>query len=858
MDITGMLNQPDRDVLKARLNVATCAEKLGIQLDRDGTGMCPFHEDSHPSFYLWDGDDGQQRWHCQPCGFGGDIFDLIRRTYGCSFPEALTRAQEILDSLPPGYEPPSRALAHSRPDPSEWYLDVAAAQQRAEQQPGILAALVGLASIEDAELCQRWDVYLRGTWGWGVTALGQVYMPHFSMSDGSIVGCKVRSADGSRASLPGSTYAALYGAWSGRRHPDVILTEGETDAAYAGWEAGRANLALDVYALPSGAQQDIDPRWLDFLKDYCRTIYLAFDPDTAGVDATRRWVEAFERDGRFDNIRVCCLPLGRDLRAARPDIRQLLAAARRPLPLPAGIHSSPGGYVKEAADGNPRIVTNWTIDPIAQLSGGDEPGYDVRLDNRGIQSSEVIRLAELANSASLKRWANKRGLTFTGTDADVQSITKLVEARGAITPEIFQSARVGLHSPPPAYEFAGPSVVLPRGYIGHMPWRYAPSGRTAANVDGRILLPLRDDAKGPFDWTWLSAYLALSEPAVTHPMLAWMVAAARRPEVQQFPLLFIGGSSGTGKSTLARLTIRLAGSQVEVDLGGTTKFVLTTTLASTTSIPIFIDEWTLMSGKEIRQAFKGMIPIIYTGGISERGQADLSTVPYFMTSPVVVAGEDTFVLTREQERMVPIQPSRAKQNPTALQHLLGKPIERFGSQLNQWLTGSPTLPPFDLTPPTRIEYNRSVLRTGWATLHAFLDDAEEHGEDVPSIPREPDLSCFEREASMRDTNVYDMALQEGLPLHDAQGLAFVWADPDGRGTWVRTQALIGELGRRQMDLELPGGGRAMLNYFREQYTVEEHQVRMAFPITKRIRAHLIYGLHLDTQTEEEHVEDSVG
>jgi hypothetical protein len=78
--------------------------------------------------------------------------------------------------------------------------------------------------------------------------------------------------------------------------------------------------------------------------------------------------------------------------------------------------------------------------------------------------------------------------------------------------------------------------------------RYAPTGKSAVDVHDRIKLPLADDAE-PFEWAWLRSFIELSEPAVTHPILSWLVAAPRRATVRDFPLLYIGGSSGVGKST---------------------------------------------------------------------------------------------------------------------------------------------------------------------------------------------------------------------------------------------------------------------------------------------------------------------
>lgn len=51
-------------------------------------GLCPFHDDHHPSFAVH---DGEGRWRCWVCGISGDIFDWLQRTEGLTFGEALRR-----------------------------------------------------------------------------------------------------------------------------------------------------------------------------------------------------------------------------------------------------------------------------------------------------------------------------------------------------------------------------------------------------------------------------------------------------------------------------------------------------------------------------------------------------------------------------------------------------------------------------------------------------------------------------------------------------------------------------------------------------------------------------------------------
>jgi hypothetical protein len=62
---------------------------------RQYAGLCPFHSERHPSFYV---ESKRKIFHCFGCGAGGDVFAFIMRAESCDFPRALA----IADSFPSG------------------------------------------------------------------------------------------------------------------------------------------------------------------------------------------------------------------------------------------------------------------------------------------------------------------------------------------------------------------------------------------------------------------------------------------------------------------------------------------------------------------------------------------------------------------------------------------------------------------------------------------------------------------------------------------------------------------------------------------------------------------------------------
>ena len=58
-----------------------------VQQGDEWTGLCPFHEEKTPSFFV---NPGKGLFHCHGCGAGGDAFTWVTRTQGVTFSQVLT------------------------------------------------------------------------------------------------------------------------------------------------------------------------------------------------------------------------------------------------------------------------------------------------------------------------------------------------------------------------------------------------------------------------------------------------------------------------------------------------------------------------------------------------------------------------------------------------------------------------------------------------------------------------------------------------------------------------------------------------------------------------------------------------
>ena len=71
-------------------------QDYGVQLDRHNKGLCPFHKEKTPSFFLYTNSSGKGCFKCHGCGEQGDIISFIMLQEVCTFNEALRKAYEIL------------------------------------------------------------------------------------------------------------------------------------------------------------------------------------------------------------------------------------------------------------------------------------------------------------------------------------------------------------------------------------------------------------------------------------------------------------------------------------------------------------------------------------------------------------------------------------------------------------------------------------------------------------------------------------------------------------------------------------------------------------------------------------------
>jgi len=76
------------DEVKQRTDIVEVVSRY-VSLKKAGrnlVGLCPFHSEKHPSFFIY---PEQQSWHCFGCNTGGDVFSFVIKKENIDFGEAL-------------------------------------------------------------------------------------------------------------------------------------------------------------------------------------------------------------------------------------------------------------------------------------------------------------------------------------------------------------------------------------------------------------------------------------------------------------------------------------------------------------------------------------------------------------------------------------------------------------------------------------------------------------------------------------------------------------------------------------------------------------------------------------------------
>ena len=125
------------EAVKTSINTREAAARYGVEVNRHGKALCPFHNDRHPSLFVDD-----DHYHCYACGEHGDVIDFTAKLFGLKLYEA---AQKLAyDFGITQDKPPTKAMQEKQNRKSE-------AQRLRENEKLCFSAL-----LEYMKLLQEW------------------------------------------------------------------------------------------------------------------------------------------------------------------------------------------------------------------------------------------------------------------------------------------------------------------------------------------------------------------------------------------------------------------------------------------------------------------------------------------------------------------------------------------------------------------------------------------------------------------------------------------------------------------------------------------------------------------------------
>jgi DNA primase len=337
--------------LKAQLNIVEVVEQYGVRLKRQGSGiryvgLCPFHPDKTPSFNV---NSGLGYFKCFGCGEGGDVFTFVQKIETLTFVETLKVLAERYGIPMPERQRSDDPEAQLRSALEEMH-EIAAEQfqtnlrgpggaeaRRYLESRGVNRAIadefrLGLSEGSGQQMTARLQrfgadlleksglVRKREEGGFYDYFRGRLMFPIHSEA-GKVIGFGGRALrSGDEPKYLNSPDTKLYKKSSvvynlhrakidARKNDRMILVEGYMDVI------GVYAAGIREVVASSGTSLGIDQvrsirRQIAHQQASKGQIILNFDPDSAGVRSTEKYIPAFLAEGL--RVKVLAIPGGLD------------------------------------------------------------------------------------------------------------------------------------------------------------------------------------------------------------------------------------------------------------------------------------------------------------------------------------------------------------------------------------------------------------------------------------------------------------------------------------------------------------------------------------------------------------------
>lgn len=332
-----------KEQVRSRLNIV---QLLGgyvklRQMGKSLVGLCPFHQEKTPSFYV---DPAKGLYHCFGCKAGGDVFDFVMQVEGLTFPEALRfLAQKAGVDVPQASGLPGEAQRH-RDTLLEVNRIAQAYYQRTLQGPAgsVARSYLVQRGVQPATARRYGLGYATGSWDGLSSGLKHTGKEEAGLAAGLLVERRsggtydrfrdrimfpLVSAAGDVVAFGGRSLGKeepkylnspetpvyvkrhqLYGFYHAkeaiRRFGRVLVVEGYFDCVML----HQSGIGYAVATCGTALTRE----HVELLRRLADNLYLCFDADAAGRKATTTAQDLLNLDSRGLAVRVVTLPEGHD------------------------------------------------------------------------------------------------------------------------------------------------------------------------------------------------------------------------------------------------------------------------------------------------------------------------------------------------------------------------------------------------------------------------------------------------------------------------------------------------------------------------------------------------------------------
>jgi len=747
----------------------------------------PFRPDNNPSFDVYsirDKGESVYRYGDFAEGTGGGVIDLVMRLEGTTFNKALVKCKTLIEeAADESWESKTPITMHLNKEPIDPNIfDSVLTLPMVRASHRVVSELVLSKPVLEVETLQEFNVRIRDA--------ESIAIPFPDRG-----GVSIRMVGGQKASYQDSTFGLYH-------HPDevlgdpkddrtIIICEGVSDTWSAWAVFGKE---LQVLGIPGEMRPE---RMVNAVKG--RNVIFAFDGDMPG--RTKALNLAMALTSEVESIAILPIPRDSDISDHREStLRSLMEDRRVPTYNTSMLDVDGATVVQRPVNGVPKILSNWApdVDSVIRTSSGRRVFVlRIRVASSGYYHRTVqLSPEDMATPKTLHDWAsvNFRG-GWWGNAPQTSQLSVLLESLATFSP-------VGEAEERPVLRDDG--FVLP-----HISY-----GTDAVFLPGpnvKSVMDNFDSIRGDFSKLpdagaaeVFETLINMHEPQVIDPILAWMAMAPLRSRYRQFPLLFVTGPAGSGKTTLVEVVLRtflgVIGSSA---LTSTTPYAVAISVGATNCMPTWFDEYRPGGRAETLLTLQQLIRDAYTSTPSTRGGlgSDKSRVHALPTdSPIIISGEDMADEQSHRDRLIRvIVPREGKGQlpaPGSVTHL--------GDLYYKWLTTSPPHiggAPIDNPPevehwhdddmPERQRFNLGLLNSGWALLREFATDI---GLEL----RDPDWSALVQLASGESLtgttaellfDIYDrMPFQGGVTMLEEDD-EFVYVQPNRVIATIKQQRL---------------------------------------------------------------------